>query len=46
MSYSKFQVSQEFIDNCYINAETYEKLYTESLENLERFWTKQANWMH
>ena len=36
MSYSKFQVSQEFIDNSHVNAQTYENLYKESLENPEK----------
>ena len=43
MSYSKFQVSQEFIDNSHVNAQTYENLYKESLENPEKFWAKQAS---
>ena len=43
MSYSKFQVSQEFIDSSHINLQTYEALYKESLENPEEFWAKQAN---
>ncbi|APA82796.1 acetate--CoA ligase [Francisella tularensis] len=46
MSYSKFQVSQDFIDQAHINSELYEKLYKESLENPEQFWAKQANRIH
>ncbi|AEB28592.1 acetate--CoA ligase [Francisella hispaniensis] len=46
MSYSKFQVSQDFIDQAHINSELYEKLYKESLENPEHFWSKQANRIH
>ncbi len=40
MSYSKFQVSQEFIDNSHVNAQTYENLYKESLENPEKILGK------
>ncbi|APC91717.1 MULTISPECIES: acetate--CoA ligase [Francisella] len=43
MPYSKFQVSQDFIDQAHINSELYEKLYKQSLENPEQFWAKQAN---
>ncbi|GAB4222607.1 MAG: acetate--CoA ligase [Francisella sp.] len=46
MSFAKFQVSQEFIDQAYINEELYENLYKESLEKPELFWTKQANRIH
>ncbi|MED7789458.1 acetate--CoA ligase [Francisella sp. 19X1-34] len=46
MSYSKFQVSQEFIDSSHINNELYEKLYKESLNTPEEFWSKQANRIH
>lgn len=46
MSYSNFQVSKEFIEKSYIDSDLYEKLYKESLENPEHFWTKQANRMH
>ncbi|AVC44510.1 acetate--CoA ligase [Francisella tularensis subsp. novicida] len=46
MTYSKFQVSQDFIDQANINSELYEKLYKESLENPEQFWAKQANRIH
>lgn len=46
MSYSKFQVSQDFIDQAHINSELYEKLYKESIENPEHFWSKQANRIH
>ncbi|QIV94671.1 acetate--CoA ligase [Allofrancisella frigidaquae] len=43
MSYSKFQVSQKFIENSHVNSVVYEQQYKESLSNPEEFWSKQAN---
>ncbi|QIV96192.1 acetyl-coenzyme A synthetase [Allofrancisella inopinata] len=43
MSYSKFQVSQKFIENSHVNSIVYEQQYKESLSNPEEFWSKQAN---
>ncbi|KEI35602.1 acetyl-coenzyme A synthetase [Francisella sp. W12-1067] len=43
MSYSKFQVSQKFIENSHVNSVVYEQQYKESLSNPEEFWSKQAD---
>ncbi|MEY8717242.1 acetate--CoA ligase [Francisella philomiragia] len=45
MSYSNFQVSEEFIAQANVNAEQYEAMYKESIENPEAFWSKQANYI-
>ncbi|AJC48953.1 acetate--CoA ligase [Allofrancisella guangzhouensis] len=42
MSYSKFQVSQEFIEKSHVNSAIYEQQYEESLNSSEEFWSKQA----
>lgn len=43
---SLFDLSATRPDQAHINSELYEKLYKESLENPEQFWTKQANRIH
>ncbi len=34
MSYSRFQASQEFIDNAHVNTDIYDKMYKESIEKI------------
>lgn len=46
MSYSKFQISEEFAKHAHVDSNTYDLLYKESLEHPESFWTKQANRIH
>ncbi len=42
----KFPVPREFAAKTRVNAENYEKMYKESLENPDRFWGEAAERLH
>lgn len=46
MSYSNFQVSNDFIDKCHVKSDVYDRLFKESLDNPEEFRAKQGNRVH